>query len=93
VFAVPDKHLMSRAESVRPEAEAALAAHFGRPISLRLVLDPGAKPIEQSQPLDRPDDPSLEDYDLSELEDAPPAVASPEQRLLDAFPGAEEVST
>ena len=93
VFAVPDKHLMSRGESVRPEAEAALAAHFGRPISLRLVLDPGAKPIEQSQPMDGPDDPSPEDYDLSELEDAPPAVASPEQRLLDAFPGAEEVST
>jgi DNA polymerase III subunit gamma/tau len=30
--------------------------------------------------------------DLDELEDAPPAVLSPEQRLLEAFPGAEEVS-
>ena len=32
-----------------------------------------------------------EDFDLSDLEDAPGAVLSPEQRLLEAFPGAEEV--
>ena len=31
-------------------------------------------------------------YDLDDLEDAGPAVVSPEQRLLEAFPGAEEVT-
>jgi hypothetical protein len=31
-------------------------------------------------------------YDLDELEDAGAAVVSPEQRLLEAFPGAEEVT-
>ena len=36
------------------------------------------------------DDPT--DIDLDDLIDAPGAVLSPEQRLLEAFPGAEEVS-
>ena len=39
IFALPDKGLLSRAEPNRPEVEAALAAHFGRPVPLRLVLD------------------------------------------------------
>jgi len=92
-FAVPDKHLLARAEGVLGEAETALATHFGRPIPLRLVVDPGAKPVEQGEPVASAEDPSVDDYDLADLEDAPPAVASPEQRLLDAFPGAEEVSS
>ena len=32
------------------------------------------------------------DFDLDDLQDASAAVVSPEQRLLEAFPGAEEVS-
>ena len=35
----------------------------------------------------------LGQFDLDDLQDAPPAVVSPEQRLLEAFPGAEEVSS
>ena len=38
----------------------------------------------------RREDPS--EVDLDDLEDAPAALLSPEQRLLEAFPGAEEVS-
>ena len=49
------------------------------PVSLPTTLNGGAG------------DDELDDYDLSELEDAPAGVASPEQRLLEAFPGAEEV--
>jgi hypothetical protein len=44
-----------------------------------------------SSPSSYDTDPEIEDFDLSELEDAPGAVLSPEQRLLEAFPGAEEV--
>ena len=47
---------------------------------------PGARP----EPPPPPEDPS--EVDLDDLEDAPVAVLSPEQRLLEAFPGAEEVS-
>jgi DNA polymerase-3 subunit gamma/tau len=88
LFAVPDKGLLARAEPNRAEVEAALAAHFGQPIPLRLVLD------EPSQPGVRPEPPTedLRAIDLEDLEDAPVAVVSPEQRLLEAFPGAEEVS-
>jgi DNA polymerase-3 subunit gamma/tau len=43
---------------------------------------------------DRPEPPlpEDEDYDWAELEEAPAQVSSPEQRLLEAFPGAEEVT-
>jgi hypothetical protein len=39
--------------------------------------------------------PSVEETDpheVADLQDAGPAVTSPAQRLLEAFPGAEEVS-
>jgi hypothetical protein len=89
VFAVPDQHLLSRAKDVRVEAEEALAARFRRPVPLTLIIDPGAPP------LNRPPEPEegLTAEDLHHLEDASSAVTSPEQRLLDAFPGAEEVSS
>jgi hypothetical protein len=88
VFAVPDQGLLTRAEPNRAEVEAALAAHFGRPVPLRLVLD---EPARVATPAGPPAD-DLGGIDLHELQDAPAAVVSPEQRLLEAFPGAEEVS-
>jgi hypothetical protein len=96
VFALPDRVLLDRAQGVKGEAEQVLAAHFGRPVPLRLILDPGAAPVNREPPppdADSPD-PDEEDpaaYRLEDLEDAGPAVASAEQRLLQAFPGAEEV--
>jgi DNA polymerase III subunit gamma/tau len=88
LFALPDQNWLGRCEEVRPEAEAALAAHFGRAVPIRLVLDEGQV---QASPTTIPaDDPEI--FDISELEDAPPGLTSPEQRLLEAFPGAEEVS-
>ncbi|MGH9054798.1 MAG: hypothetical protein ACRDYY_02845, partial [Acidimicrobiales bacterium] len=91
LYAVPDRGLLARAEPLRPEVEAALAAHFGRAVPLRLVLDDGAGPHggRGSAPAAEVSDPS--EYDVSELVDAEGAVLSPEQRLLEAFPGAEEV--
>jgi hypothetical protein len=92
VFAVPDRHLLSRALDVRAEAEAALAARFGRPVRLTLVVDPGTAPLNGPQTGPVPEE-DLTAEDLDHLEDASSAVTSPEQRLLDAFPGAEEVSS
>ncbi|MGI8491747.1 MAG: DNA polymerase III subunit gamma/tau [Acidimicrobiales bacterium] len=90
VFALPDAGLLQRAESVKAETEAALGAHFGRPVHLRLVQDSALPPAKGAGAAEAEEDPSA--YDLSELEDAGPAVTSPEQRLLEAFPGAEEVT-
>jgi DNA polymerase III subunit gamma/tau len=95
VFAVPDRGLLTRAETGLAEVEAALSAHFGRPIRVRLVLDDGTvAPAAVSTVIAGPAGGSeeAEDIDLSDLEDAPGDVLSPEQRLLEAFPGAEEVT-
>lgn len=106
LYAVPDQGLLQRAEPLLGEVEAAVAAHFGRAVPLKLVLDPGARPTTSSRgdgsPVARSAAPvtqafagdaeELDQVDIGELQDAPAAALTPEQRLLEAFPGAEEVS-
>jgi hypothetical protein len=130
IYAVPDRGLLTRAEANRVEVEGAIGQHFGRPVRMRLVLDPdgsgsgsgadaggsgagaGGRPgggpaVRGGGPAvpaaggrmesavaggPAPDDHDQHDvHDWADLEEAPAAVSSPEQRLLDAFPGAEEV--
>jgi len=99
VYAVPDQGLLTRALAGRGDVEEALSRHFGRPVPLKLILD-----TESSTPSGSDVAPSAsggwgdvgtaseaEDFDLTDLQDAPGTVLSPEQRLLEAFPGAEEV--
>ena len=87
LMALPDRGLLSRAEPNVGEVESALAAHFGRPVPLKLVLDDGT----WKAPTPGEESPPEEVYELDELEDAPASAVTPEQRLLEAFPGAEEV--
>jgi DNA polymerase-3 subunit gamma/tau len=115
VFGLPNETHRTRCEEMRGEVEAALASHFGRPVSLVLVVDPGADPAGdpprapgptptdqlggQGRASDRgrdpgpvpPDeeDPSI--FDESELGEVADVDTSAEARLLQAFPGAEEV--
>jgi hypothetical protein len=82
-FSLPNTIHRDRCQEVRETVEAALAGHFDVPVKLRLVVDDAAPiPAEPAPPDDdvRPD----------ELTDAPP-LASPEDRIKKAFPGAEEV--
>ncbi len=95
VLAVPDRGLLTRAEANKAELEKVLSAHFGRRVGLDLVVDPASA---SSQPgrsgpgvAGEPRDEDVEDFDIGDLDDAPSALASPAQRLLEAFPGAEEV--
>jgi DNA polymerase III subunit gamma/tau len=86
VYGVPNQPHLVRCEEVRGEVEAALSDHFGQPVHLQLVVDNGPtlaepEPDEQEQHID-----------LEALEDAGAPVASPEERLKQAFPGAEEVT-
>jgi DNA polymerase III subunit gamma/tau len=90
VFAVSSDIMLRKCEEARPDLEAALAAHFGRPVPVRLIVDAagaGPAPAEpgRGQPPAAPDDDAV---DLSELTDAPDA-GSGIDRLTQAFPGAE----
>jgi hypothetical protein len=91
VYALPDRHLLARGEEVKAEAEAGLVARFGRRVPLRLVVDgERGRSVPARETMKEAD--AAEDYDLTDLRDAGPPVTSPAQRLLEAFPGAEEVS-
>jgi DNA polymerase-3 subunit gamma/tau len=89
VLALPKGPPADLLEQRRPEVEAALAAHFGQPVALRLVVD-GA-PSADAPPA--PAAAVTEDddiVDVHELENAP-AAGDSVQRLAEAFPGAELV--
>jgi hypothetical protein len=97
VFALPDPGLVARAGSLRGEVEAALAAYFNRPVPLRFVLDGDSLTMGVVAAADdRDEEEGSEEepgsYDWGDMADAGAALVSPEQRLLEAFPGAEEVT-
>jgi DNA polymerase III subunit gamma/tau len=57
-FSLPNPIHRDRCEELRPEVEAALASHFGRPVPLRLVVaggaaSPAASPPQSSSPRPR----------------------------------------
>jgi len=85
VFSLPNEHYLGRCEEVKADVEAALAAHFGLRVPLRLTVERETGPAD---PLPAGDD---ELVDLADVREAAPAVASPVDRLRQAFPGAEEV--
>jgi hypothetical protein len=91
VFALPNAAHRDQCEAHRGAVETALAAHFGRPIKVRLTVDTapseGSGASRQSGP-----DEEISRAQLEQLEDATAAVTSPEDRLREAFPGAEEVT-
>jgi DNA polymerase-3 subunit gamma/tau len=95
VFALANAPTRDHCEKKRAEVERALAAHFGRPVPLRLVTDAevGVAPAPASGGRGRaappPPEEELEDIgDVHELADAPDA-GDGAQRLAAAFPGAE----
>jgi hypothetical protein len=88
VFALPNAVHRDRCEERRPDVEAALAAHFGRAVPLRLVVEAEPQPGPAPPPGPPEDD---EDIDVHGLSDAPAAVTSAADRVKQAFPGAQEV--
>jgi len=97
VFAIPNEHFLARCREVQGDVEAALGAHFGVPVALRLVVDDEAAPGTGRPVLADEDaggvDEEEDDDDAASVtrREPPPALASPEDRLKQAFPGAEEV--
>jgi DNA polymerase-3 subunit gamma/tau len=91
IYAVADHGLLARALPMQLEIQTALASYFRRPVAVSLVVDGESAPVQAAGgPVDEPEDESV--WDVEHLEDAGPGVISPEQRLLEAFPGAEEVT-
>jgi hypothetical protein len=87
LYAVPNDVHRQRCEEFRRDVETVLATHFGRPVPVKLVVDgaaPAATPGAEPEP--EPDE-----IDPTELTDAPTAVASELDPLLQAFPGAVPV--
>ncbi len=93
VFGLPNVHHARRCEEVRAEVEQALVAHFGMPMTLKVVVDDGAPPpagtdAEPPPPADLQPD---ETIDLTELTDADDVATSGAERVAQVFPGAEIV--
>jgi DNA polymerase-3 subunit gamma/tau len=88
VFALPNDFHKDACGPFKAEVQDALSSYFGTKVPLELVVDEGqVAPVGGSAPAEE------EHVDPSELADAPPGLASPEDRLKQAFPGAEEVTT
>ena len=93
-LAVPNEPHRVRSEQHRAELEAALAAHFGRPVAVTFVLEPStpARPRGTGERGARaaPDPEPEEAIDPTELVDAGPEHdLAPFERVTQAFPGAE----
>ena len=88
-FALPNAIHRDRCRDVLPEVAAALAAHFGRPVALELVVE---SEVGQPKPAAAAEEDDLDLGDPDELRDAhPSAVTSPVDRLLATFEGATVV--
>ncbi len=114
-FALPDPVHRDMCETCREDVEAALTAHFGTRIRIRLTVDETSTGLQRRSPARGPraatperdnaaDHTDAQDTDIapSEIEEVLSgddagtpadgvAGATPEARLLEAFPGAREV--
>jgi hypothetical protein len=95
-FALPNAAHRERCEDVRGTVEEAIGGHFGMPVSLVLTVDESASPATTgAAPAARgagtlpPDDEADHEVDPDQPSGSPALVA--EARLLEAFPGAQEV--
>jgi hypothetical protein len=98
VFAVPGAGYLRRCEEVRPLVEQALSTHFGARVALRLVVDETgdgpvsvAEPTSGRQPEPDPSDLGDDDFDRDDPGEPLEVESLAHSRLLEAFPGAEEV--
>ncbi|MBJ32324.1 MAG: DNA polymerase III, subunit gamma and tau [Acidimicrobiaceae bacterium] len=91
VMALPNEPHRKRCEDLRGELEAMLAARFGTPIAVRLVVDDGASapaPADKETAAKPPAPQAEEEVDLSDLVDADAAEGSAVDAVTRAFPGA-----
>jgi DNA polymerase-3 subunit gamma/tau len=105
-FALPNAAHCEHCEAVRPLVEEAVSAYFGTPVQLRLVVDGGAATpgssgapapitggtVPPTAAAEVPDLADGDDFDPTDPGDGVAVESVAEARVLEAFPGAEEVS-
>ena len=95
VFALPNEPHAVRCEECRSEVESALAAHFGAPVPIRLVVDGSApepsapRSIAAARRAATDENPVDESIDLDDLRNAKGAPSAGADRIAAIFPGAE----
>jgi len=90
-FCLPNDAHRDRCADVQPVVEAALAAHFGVPVPLRLVVEGTGPAPAGPGPVAR-HDLGEEDFDATGPDEGDAGETGAEARLLEAFPGAQEVA-
>ncbi len=97
VFGLPNEPHAVRCEECRSEVEAALAAHFGAPVPIRLVVDGSApdpsapRSVAAARRAATDENPVDESIDLNDLRNARSANSAGADRIAAVFPGAELV--
>ena len=95
VFGLPNQPHATRCEECRTEVEAALSAHFGTAVPIRLVVDGSAPdpsaPRATTARRSTTEDPIDASIDLDDLTDAKGVDTSSVDRIAAVFPGAELV--
>ncbi len=95
VFALPNEPHAVRCEECRSEVETALAAHFGAPVPIRLVVDGSApdpsapRSVAAARRAATDENPVDESIDLDDLRNAKGAPSAGADRIAAIFPGAE----
>jgi hypothetical protein len=95
-FAIPAQY-RQKAEEKRVEVEQALASHLGGRLAVQLELDQGGPPpaavAVAPPPVEEAVDEEPSPDEFAAMEVAPDAPVSTEARLMQAFPGTEEVTS
>jgi DNA polymerase-3 subunit gamma/tau len=94
VFTLPNAFHKERCEEVRKDVELALTSAFGVRIPIQLTAHEQSSPPESASDAPPSMIPEDDDIDFSETTEGEKVeVLSPRERLLRAFPGAEEIPT
>jgi len=91
-FALPNAAHRDRCEDVRPLLETALSEYFHQPVVIRLVVEGQTDAPDTGRPAVEADPSEGVEFDPDDLSAQVEAESEAQARLLDAFPGAQEVA-
>jgi hypothetical protein len=98
-FVLPNDVYRDRARDRKADVERALGSHFGTHLALRLDVErdggapsPGSTAAPRSTEARVEVEEEVSAHEFAQLEAAPDAPSSAEARLLEVFPGSEEIT-